>query len=205
MENSTKPVPKIVLTGPACLFKTSTLKKMQSLGVGTIVGDYSEHSKAEPVFKNKLGKSAFELEYQLYVLARMKPGYVHDRFPLDSLIYMQVFDVYYGAKTMEEAKAALVDVCRRTVIPLMNTGEYIVVVLYASKDKYDIVHQRMQQRLQDPMDELTVKYVEIQNELFLLVAKECGWKTFQVDDYLDISGVIEYLRITYNKVNGTNK
>lgn len=197
MENSTKPVPKIVLTGPSCMFKTTALKELKKMGVETVSGDYASHSKAEPAFENKHGKPAVELEYQLYVLAHMKPGFVHDRFCFDSIIYSRVFDVYDGRMTLEEAKAELVDACRRTVIPLMQTREYVVVVVQASEDKYEDVHQRMLKRQQDPKDNLSIRYVEIQNELFKVVANECSWKTFTVDSYDDMDKVIDYLEHVY--------
>ncbi|XP_026685370.1 uncharacterized protein LOC113470839 [Diaphorina citri] len=42
-----------VLTGPACMFKTSLLKNKLKEGVPVVVGDYNDHYDKFPIFKSK--------------------------------------------------------------------------------------------------------------------------------------------------------
>ncbi|KAI5707571.1 hypothetical protein M8J76_010185 [Diaphorina citri] len=93
-----------VLTGPACMFKTSLLKNKLKEGVPVVVGDYNDHCDKFPIFKSKYEiRRHVDLEYQLFVLSRMKDNHIHDRWMIDNLLYTQIWDVIKKKVTLRVA------------------------------------------------------------------------------------------------------
>lgn len=192
---------KYVITGPACMFKTTILKALGKQGVKVVVGDYFEHCTEQPIFKQKATDPNLDLEYQAYVMGVMRYGHIHDRWPVDNIFYRVIFDVLNNCITEEEAHARLSGACIRSIRRLSH--EYKVFLLMP--ENVEELAERMKRRRQDALDDLGVSYAGIQTRLYDLVGTLCGWERFVLGTYeRDVPALIKRIIAITNSYQPRN-
>lgn len=174
------------VTGPACLFKTSSLRLLQSRGLPVVYGDYHEDCVQYPEFKDKAVVPLLELEYPSHVLSRFQCDHVHDRPTTDSLWYWFVFQHMHGKLSDTETRAGVRQVCERTVSKL---NKLFNVIVFLPADKGQLL-ERMKLRRQDVNNTLGKKYIDSQVLVFTEVALACNWPTFVIASFEDANKAI---------------
>lgn len=170
-----------VLTGPACLFKTSALRLWKSRGLPVIAGDYHEHCQRYPEFKEKMDHPELELEYPSHVMSKFRSNHVHDRSIFDNLLYWYVFQHLEGKMTEDEIRDAVRRVAQRTLSKMSHTFDVLVVL---PKNETEL-SERMATRAHDRLDLLGARYIKSQVLVFRELAAACHFKTSLVSSFQD--------------------
>lgn len=172
-----------VFTGPACMFKTTTLCSLKDRGFNVVVGDFYQHTCEYPEFLEKGDNHLLDLEYQLFVFSKMVPGSIHDRWLGDNVIYYLVFQVIRNELSIQEALDSLGNICKRTFIPLLSSG-IIDIVVFVPRSM-ELITKRMKKRnlMHDCLGE---RYASTQTTLFTEFAHLCNIPIFEVETIDDI-------------------
>lgn len=167
--------PKIYLEGTACVGKTSAAKWFKEFGMESDIGDYAEHCKKHPMWRDKDKSIYLASMYGLKVaLQSVKPG-IQDRTPFASLVYTFLFDNLANASGDADYWAMVADDFSLTnyievemVRELLKPNAFVYI--FTAKHPDDIVNRMIVRN--NGIDLKTNEYVWAQNALFLKLAWE---------------------------------
>ncbi|KAL1460463.1 hypothetical protein WDU94_012444 [Cyamophila willieti] len=168
------------ITGVSCTFKSTTLDALDKAGIPVVKGDFADHCAQHPEFLTKHDSETGQLLYTLFASQRFRAGHINDRTPNDSIIYHEIFKVLKGLSTMKEAKANISNYAKLVFRPFNNRN---VVFVFLPTDMQSL-YKRTQKR-GALLDDLDIKYLHIQYEIFKHVAEESFWSIRYISCFND--------------------
>lgn len=177
------------------MMKTTFVNMCNRRGFPTVLGDHKELCDAVPEFLKKNERASLELEYQAYGMSRMKHGHIHDKWPVDSILYHYVSKLLQNDISREEAIAELTTYCKRTLKPLSHNGEYQVILFLPEQTNigFNALLDRIYKRRSDIYGNFGSADVTFQNFVFRTVGELCDWKTFTIRETEDLYKVYNYI------------
>uniref|UniRef100_A0A8D9BHH6 Uncharacterized protein n=1 Tax=Cacopsylla melanoneura TaxID=428564 RepID=A0A8D9BHH6_9HEMI len=191
----------LFVTGVCWEGKTSALVLLEKQGYPVVSGDFAEYCSVVPEFKEKHTDPRLTEEYLLFTTSKIKPGFIHDRFPGDSFIYGHIWDVMYNKKSLQTSLEEFERSCKRTMIPYIQSQKLNILIIVPAY--LDALVERMKKR-NAIYDDYGEPYASVQNVFYRKFCEVCNVEFAQVDDPSLVPGIIKeiYERINTPVTNG---
>lgn len=170
---------KVFIEGVACCYKSSAVRALMQSGMNNAyLCDLTENLSIKPstlTLIRAVDEQVFNLIYLASTCNRdfFKDG-IFDRSPITPILY---YMVHHWEQTKDHSlfKNVIIDYLKN-VLPSDSTG--IIVVPQIGQEKK--VLQKMNER-KNGLDIMTIQYVLIQREIFVLVAEALNWPLITID------------------------